>query len=106
MEIDSTTFRTAIYIALYIAITFIQRMAFRSPGWRAREFGRRAIGIGTVLVFALLFVADGQADAMTWGLFVGLFVLGGAVKAAGDWYDSMRHAALGRTDSYGEEADC
>jgi len=102
MEIDSTTFRNAIYIALYIATTFIQRMAFRSPGWRAREFGRRAIGIGT----ALLFVADGQADAMTWGLFVGLFVLGGAVKAAGDWYDSMRHAALGRTDSYGEEADC
>ena len=84
----------AVYAGTLALLTAVQHMAFRTPQWQRREYARRAMGIGTVLLIALLYVLEGLADMTTWLLFAGLFVIAGVVKGIGVWLDNNRRTAL------------
>lgn len=104
MEINqSTAIQYAVFIGLTVAATVALHMAFRTAHWQQRELTRRAIGIVTVMgLFALTVLLAGTADAVTWLMIVGGFVVAGGAKWVCQWFDNTRRAAvierLGRDD--------
>lgn len=83
-----------IFVVLVAVVVGLEHLAFRTPAWQRREFVRRAIGIQTVLVLFLLVVWLGDADALTWLMVQGGFLVAAGVKAAMAYMDELRASAV------------
>lgn len=84
-------------VAFFILVAFvipIEHMAFsRHPAFASRELLRRGIGIGTVMLLALLPVVMGELDLLTWAVVLGGFALAGCILAVMVWVEQRRERA-------------
>ncbi len=85
---------TVAFFILILLIIPIQHLAFgRESSAIRRELFRRAIGIGTVMLLALLPVLLGELDIVTWAVIFGGFLLAGVILAGMVWFEERRERA-------------
>lgn len=82
------------FLLLTLFIVPVEHLAFgRHPWFRQREWSRRAIGIGTVMLLGLIPVAFGRLDIVTWAVLLGGFLLAGAIWGGMVWVEERQDQA-------------
>lgn len=81
------------FLILVICAIPIEHMAFARHPRFENELLRRAIGITTVVALALIPVAWGGLDLLTWAVILAGFVLAGAVLSVMVWAERRKERA-------------
>lgn len=82
------------FLVLVVCAIPIEHLAFaRHPRFAGSELWRRAIGITTVMLLALIPVAWGGLDWRTWAVLLAGFLAAGAVLGGMVWLERRQERA-------------